>query len=80
MTLRWPLPQHDYWSTPFADSLLRHLNLCPGATVLDVGTLVHKDIVQNMKYAKIWGSAKFEGQRVAKDYVVQNGDIIEFNW
>lgn len=36
MTSRWPLPQHDYWSTPFAESLLRHLDLFPGATVLDV--------------------------------------------
>ncbi len=23
--LRWPLPAHDYWSTPFAESLLQHL-------------------------------------------------------
>ena len=36
MTIRWPLPHHDYWSTPFAESLLRHLDLFPGATVLDV--------------------------------------------
>lgn len=36
MISRWRLPQHDYWSTPFAESLLRHLDLFPGATVLDV--------------------------------------------
>lgn len=51
-----------------------------GSNVLDVAGLVHKDIVQSFKYAKVWGSAKFDGQRVAKDYVVQDGDIIEFNW
>lgn len=50
------------------------------ATVIDVAELVHKDIVQSFKYAKVWGSSKFDGQRVAKDYKVQNGDIIEFNW
>ncbi|HKQ34324.1 MAG TPA: class I SAM-dependent methyltransferase [Nitrospiraceae bacterium] len=33
---RWPLPAHDYWSTPFAESLLQHLNLCPGASILDI--------------------------------------------
>ena len=38
MTSRWALPQHDYWSTPFAESLLRHLLLFPGATVLDVAS------------------------------------------
>ena len=35
-TLRWPLPKHDYWSTPFAESLLHHLDLRPGVRILDV--------------------------------------------
>ncbi len=35
---RWPLPAHDYWSTPFAESLLQHLNLCPGASILDIAS------------------------------------------
>lgn len=34
--LRWPLPAQDYWSTPFAESLLRHLDLRPGLRILDV--------------------------------------------
>ena len=38
MTSRWNLPQRDYWSTPFAESLFRHLDLFPGATVLDVAS------------------------------------------
>ena len=33
---RWPLPTHDYWSTPFAESLLQHLDLYPGASILDI--------------------------------------------
>ena len=36
--LRWPLPTHDYWSTPFAESLLQHLDLCPGAVILDIAS------------------------------------------
>ena len=36
MKPRWPLPPHDDWSTPFAESLLLHLDLFPGATILDV--------------------------------------------
>ena len=32
----WALPESDYWSTPFAQALLHHLNIFPGATVLDV--------------------------------------------
>lgn len=37
-TLRWPLPAHDYWSTPFAESLLQHLDLRPGLRILDVAS------------------------------------------
>lgn len=36
--LRWPLPKHDYWSTPFAESLLHHLDLRPGLKILDVAS------------------------------------------
>ena len=36
--LRWPLPRHDYWSTPFAESLLQHLDLRPGLRILDVAS------------------------------------------
>lgn len=36
--LRWPLPKHDYWSTPFAESLLQHLNLRSGLRILDVAS------------------------------------------
>jgi SAM-dependent methyltransferase len=36
--LRWSLPKHDYWSTPFAESLLRHLNLHPGLRILDIAS------------------------------------------
>jgi SAM-dependent methyltransferase len=34
--LRWPLPPHDYWSTPFAEVLLHHLDLFPGARLMDI--------------------------------------------
>lgn len=34
----WPLPKQDYWSTPFAESLLARLQLFPGATILDVAS------------------------------------------
>src|SRR5687768_16134570 len=33
---RWSLPKHDDWSTPFAEALLRHLDLFQGASILDV--------------------------------------------
>lgn len=35
---QWALPRHDYWSTPFAELLLHHLDLFPGAEVLDIAS------------------------------------------
>ncbi len=50
-----------------------------GSTVLDLAGMIHKDFVKNMKYACIWGSAKFDGQRVHKDYILHDKDIVEYH-
>lgn len=34
----WSLPKHDYWSTPFAESLLQHLDLRAGLRILDIAS------------------------------------------
>jgi hypothetical protein len=48
-----------------------------GSTVLDLAYNVHRDFPQKMKSALVWGSARFDGQAVAKDYVLQDRDIVE---
>ncbi|MEW6163107.1 MAG: GTPase [Nitrospirota bacterium] len=50
-----------------------------GSTVLDLAGLIHKDFVSNLKFARIWGSAKFGGQRVEKSYILKDRDIVEFH-
>ncbi len=52
--------------------------------VLDIGTTVevfagkvHKDFVDNLKSARVWGSSDFDGQMVSRDYVLKDGDIVE---
>lgn len=50
-----------------------------GSTVVDVARLVHKDFAQNLEYAKIWGREKYDGQRVHKDYAVQDKDVLELH-
>jgi len=50
-----------------------------GYTVLDLAGLIHKDFVFNLKYARIWGSARFGGQRVEKNYVLKDRDVVEIN-
>ncbi len=50
-----------------------------GSTIEDVAESVHKDFVKKLKYAQIWGSAKFDGQKVKRNHVVQEGDIVELH-
>jgi ribosome-interacting GTPase 1 len=50
-----------------------------GATVLDVAEAIHKDLAASLKFARVWGVDKFDGQRVTREYVVQDGDVIELH-
>ena len=50
-----------------------------GGTVEDAATSIHKDFAAKLKYAKVWGEGKFDGQRVQRDYTLHDGDIIEFH-
>jgi ribosome-interacting GTPase 1 len=50
-----------------------------GATVVDMAEQIHKDFVAQMKFAKVWGSAQFDGQQVQRDYVLADGDIVEIH-
>jgi uncharacterized protein len=50
-----------------------------GSTALDAAKSVHKDFGRNLRYAQVWGSGKFDGQRVKRDYVLQDGDVIELH-
>ncbi len=50
-----------------------------GATVEQLAGIVHKDFIEGLKWARIWGSGSFEGQMVSRDYELQDGDIVELN-
>ncbi len=48
-----------------------------GARIEDVCRKLHRDFVENFRYAKVWGkSVKFNGQRVGLDHVLEDGDIV----
>jgi len=48
-----------------------------GSTVADFAEGVHRDFVENLKAARLWGSSVFDGQLVQRDYVLQDGDVVE---
>ena len=50
----------------------------PGSTVTDVADWVHHDLAAAFSGARVWGpSARFDGQRVGRDHVVLDGDVVE---
>ncbi len=50
-----------------------------GSTILDLARFIHKDFLFHLKYARVWGSAKFDGQRVEKNHILKDRDIVELN-
>jgi len=50
-----------------------------GSTIVEMAEAIHKDFARQLKYARVWGGTKFSGQRVQRDYVVQEGDVIELH-
>ena len=50
-----------------------------GETVLDVAALVHKDLAENFKFARVWGAAMHDGSVAKGDYVVHDKDIVELH-
>jgi hypothetical protein len=50
-----------------------------GATVSELARTVHKDLAKKMKFARVWGKEVYDGQRVAMDYELIDGDVVELN-
>jgi small GTP-binding protein len=47
------------------------------STVKDAARYLHKDFEKNLRFARVWGSAQYPGQRVSKDYELKNRDLVE---
>ncbi len=50
-----------------------------GSTVEDVALSIHKDFAYKLRYARIWGSGKFDGQMVKRDFLIREGDVVELH-
>jgi ribosome-interacting GTPase 1 len=53
--------------------------LSGGASVADAACIIHHDLAEQMKFARIWGSEKYEGQRVTRDHALSDRDVIEIH-
>lgn len=50
-----------------------------GSTVMDFAKEVHKDFAEKLNFARIWNETKYQGQRVNRDYLLEDEDIIELH-
>ncbi|MEM3464831.1 MAG: TGS domain-containing protein [Candidatus Jordarchaeales archaeon] len=37
----------------------------------------YEELREKLKYAVVWGSGKFSGQRVGRQHVLEDGDVVE---
>ena len=50
-----------------------------GSTVADLARLIHRDLPDTMKFARLWGHSRFEGQHVHKTEVLRDRDVVEIH-
>jgi len=58
----------------------RPFTLLRRATVRDVASLVHRGRAAELRFARLWGSGKFEGEQVSADHPLRDGDVVELHW
>jgi ribosome-interacting GTPase 1 len=67
-----------YTKTPGEEVAYPPITMKPDSTIYDASGRIHKHFQKKFKYARIWGpSAKYEGQKVGSDHILQDGDIVE---
>ena len=50
-----------------------------GDTVLDVARLVHREIADGLRFARMWGRNVLDGQQTGPDHPVADGDVVELH-
>jgi len=69
-----------YTKKPNSEPSRTPVVLPKGATVRDLAEHIHSDMIEYFQYAKVWGpSAKYPGERVGLDHVLEDGDIVEIH-
>jgi ribosome-interacting GTPase 1 len=59
--------------------LTKPFALPAGSTVVDLAALIHRDLPEMMKFARLWGHGRFDGQPVHKTEPLQDRDVVEIH-
>lgn len=50
-----------------------------GTTVIDAAEHIHKDFKKQLKFARLWNESGHSGQRVEKNHILVDEDVLEFH-
>lgn len=50
-----------------------------GTTLQELATMVHKDFARKLRFARIWGHGKFDGQMAGREDVLEDRDVVELH-
>ncbi len=50
-----------------------------GSKLEDLASKIHKDFLEKLKYARVWGKHVYDGQMVQRGHVLQDGDVVELH-
>jgi ribosome-interacting GTPase 1 len=50
-----------------------------GSTVADLAEMVHREVAEKLKSARIWGTGVFDGQSVTRDHILHDRDVVELH-
>lgn len=51
-----------------------------GSTVMDLARAIHRQLAENLKSARIWGTGVYDGQNVQRTHVLNDKDIVELHF
>ncbi len=57
----------------------RPFTLRRGSCLLDMAGMVHKDFLEKLKFARVWGAAVHDGTQVKGDYILHDKDVVELH-
>ncbi len=50
-----------------------------GGTLMDLAAVIHQELPEKLKSARVWGTGVFDGQTVPRDHVLHDKDIVELH-
>ncbi|MHC4062400.1 MAG: GTPase [Planctomycetota bacterium] len=54
--------------------------LSAGSTVMDLAGAVHRQLAENLRFARIWGTGVYDGQNAPRNHILHDKDIVELHF